>query len=296
MGRSLMIDTQYPPKVLFVGNGLLLLGKNGTGWSELLGSLNTDGRTVPGIGRIPSAMQPEAIRGTDVETVQDLTASCLSSREPHDTLKKLVFMDFDAILTTNYTYEIEDALSGGRWTESRRRRCHTTLYGSPQVLYNTYKCNLVRDVNGREIPVFHIHGELARRRSLILSYYSYANAVYHLIEMNKRRKNDYEEHQLSATPLNCQGWLDYFLMGEVFAVGFGFDLSEFDIWWAAERKNREHASHGSLHAYMISEKRDTARSSMMRAMGIDERFFRVREKQYAKAYEAALEDILACLR
>ena len=296
MGRSLMIDTQVPPKVLFVGNGLLLLGKNGTGWSELLGSLNTDGRTVPGIGRIPSAMQPEAIRGTDVETVQDLTASCLSSREPHDILKKLVFMDFDAILTTNYTYEIEDALSGGRWTESRRRRCHATLYGSPQVLYNTYKCNLVRDVNGREIPVFHIHGELARRRSLILSYYSYANAVYRLIEMNKRRENDYEEHQLSAAPLNCQGWLDYFLMGEVFAVGFGFDLSEFDIWWAAERKNREHARHGSLHAYMISEKRDTARSSMMRAMGIDERFFRVKEKQYAKAYEAALEDILACLR
>ena len=39
--------------------------------------------------------------------------------------------------------------------------------------------------------------------------------------------------------MECQGWLDYFLMGDVHAVGFGFDLSEFDIWWAIERKSRE---------------------------------------------------------
>lgn len=296
MERRLTIDMQKPPKVLFVGNGLLLLDNNGTGWAELLDSLNQDGRKIPGIKKIPSAMQPEAIRGTDVETVQSLTASMLKSRIPHDILKELVFLDFDAILTTNYTYEIEDALTGGRWSEYKRRKCHTTLFEDPHVRFNTYKCNLVRDIKGRDVPVFHVHGELARKHSLVLSYYSYADAVFHLIEMNKRRKNAYEEHQLSGTPLDCQGWLDYFIMGEVYTVGFGFDLSEFDIWWASERKSREHANNGKLHAYMISEKADKARSSMLSAMGIDEKYFRVKDGHFAEEYETVLEDIRSQLK
>ena len=291
MDSKLQIDMRRPPKVLFLGNGILRLGSNGTGWDDLLCALSPDGAVKRDVRNIPNAMQPEAIRGTDVEEVQQLTAACLASQEPHDVLKKLVFLDFDAILTTNYTYEIERALMDGKWNDNRRKRCHTTLCGSPHVLYNTCKCNLVKDVNGRIIPVFHVHGELARKRSLVLSYYSYADAVYHLIEMNKRRKNDYEEHQQSGSLLTVQGWLDYFLMGEVYAVGFGFDLSEFDIWWAAERKSREHADKGALHAYMISNTHKRAKSSMLQAMRIDERFFRARDGQYEKAYLSALEEI-----
>ena len=39
-------------------------------------------------------------------------------------------------------------------------------------------------------------------------------------------------------------------MGNVWSVGFGFDFSEFDIWWATERKAREKADHGKLKVYM----------------------------------------------
>ena len=77
-----------------------------------------------------------------------------------------------------------------------RRKAHTTLCEKhSRDHHNTYKCNIVRDKNGRDIPVFHIHGEKDRKHSLVLSYYSYANMIYHLIEMNKDRKNIYEEHQ-----------------------------------------------------------------------------------------------------
>ena len=130
MNNKLIIDTNDPPKVLFLGNGITLLGNNGMGWTQLLGTLCPDGETVPDVAGIPYAMQPEAIRGTDVEEVQRLIAGNLTSQIPHDVLKQLVFMDFDAILTTNYTYEIEDALTGGKWNESRRKVSHKTLFGS----------------------------------------------------------------------------------------------------------------------------------------------------------------------
>lgn len=290
MDDKLLIDMKRPPKVLLLGNGVLLLN-NGMGWTDLLRSLNPEGVENPDVTGIPYAMQPEAIRGTDVEEVQRLIASNIRSQNPHEILRQLVFMDFDAIITTNYTYEIEEALLDGKWNENRRKKSHKTLYGSAHVRYNTYKCNLVEDLNGRKIPVFHIHGEQARKHSMVLSYYSYADAVYHLIEMNKHRKNEYEEHQLSGDPLICKGWLDYFLLGEVYAIGFGFDLSEFDIWWAIERKSREHAINGKLHAYMIGENQDLAKSVMFRTMDVDERILTVESGQYEKAYWKTVEEL-----
>ena len=285
-----LIDMTKPPKVLMLGNGICLLN-NGMGWSELLRSLQIKDEVIPDVTDIPYAMQPEAIRGTDVEEVQRLMATNLRSQSPHELLKQLVFMDFDAIITTNYTYEIENALLDGKWTENKRKKCHVTLYGSSHVRYNTYKCNLVKDINGREIPVFHIHGEQARKHSMVLSYYSYADAVYHLIEMNKQRKNEYAEHQLSGIPLLCKGWLDYFLLGEIYAIGFGFDLSEFDIWWAIERKNREYAQTGKMHAYMMGEEQDAAKSTMFKAMGVDERFLHVKKRQYEESYQQIVREI-----
>ena len=290
MKKKLQIDTNRPPRVLFLGNGVLRLSQ-GTSWSDLLSLIKLPDREMPDIKDIPLAMQPEAIRGTDVEEVQRLIATNIGSQVPHEILKELVFMDFDAIITTNYTYEIEDALLGGKWSDSKRKSSHTTLYGSSHVRHNTYKCNLIKDINGREIPVFHIHGELSRKHSMVLSYYSYADAVYHLIEMNKRRQNEYEEHQKDNVPLTVQGWLDYFLLGEVFAIGFGFDLSEFDIWWAAERKNREKANNGRLHAYMISSEKNTAQSVMFSIMGIDERYLPVTDNKYEMAYKAVIDEI-----
>lgn len=124
---------------------------------------------------------------------------------------------------------------------------------------------------------------------MVLSYYSYADAVYHLIEINKKRKNEYEEHQEAGSPIICESWLDYFLMGEVYTFGFSFDLSEFDIWWATERKSREHAINGKVHAYMFSEKQESKKPTMFRAMGVDERFVSVSNNQFEKAYRTAID-------
>ena len=141
------------------------------------------------------------------------------------------------------------------------------------------------------MPVFHIHGERGRKHSLVLSYYSYANAVFRLIELNRQRGNAYQEHQAAGQPLVCLSWLDWFLMGEVYAVGFGFDPSEFDIWWAIERKARENAAHGRLHAYMIGEQDGLKpQRELFGAMDVDLR--RVEKEQgFPAAYEQILNEI-----
>ncbi len=289
MPNRLLIDLSKPPKVLFLGNGVLKLDNKGVKWDDLIKSLNPD--FTDNLKDIPMAMRPEAVSGTDAEEVQRKTAALMENGIPHEILKQLAAMDFDAILTTNYTYEIEEALSGARWSTYSRKKAHTTLHDKPGVHHNTYKCNIVRTKDGRELPVFHVHGEKDRKHSLVLSYYSYANSVYRLVEMNKQRGNSYAEKQEAGNLLECHGWLDYFLLGDVYAVGFGFDFSEFDIWWALERKSREKAVHGQLHAYMIDSQQDTAKSIMLKSMDVDERFIQVEDGIYLKAYEQMLDDL-----
>ena len=275
------------PRVLLLGNGILRLYHD-FDWNALLKEIAQEDNKENDVSGIPYAMRPEAICGVDVEEVQRKTANVIHeiSIDEKDAIKHVLTFPFDAILTTNYGYEIETALVGKQWTENNRKKSFTALDGHPHVRNNTCICNIIRCKDDREIPVFHIHGERSRKHSLVLSYYSYANAVSRLIELNKQRGNDYQEKQLVGEEIQVNSWLDYFIMGEVYSVGFGFDLSEFDIWWAIERKAREKAEHGVLHAVMTETNMEhMPQYAMFKAMNVKVHNFSPVKKDYDGAYE-----------
>lgn len=293
MKRNLELNARHIPSVLLLGNGILRLSGGGN-WDDLLRDIEPEPRKVRDLSKVPYAMQPEAICGVDVEEVQRRTASAIKDNQsdPQDILRRLVSIPFDAILTTNYTYEIETALTGREWSEKDRRKSFLALDGNSHVRNNTCVCNLVCSSEGRTVPVFHIHGERMRKHSLVLSYYSYANAVSRLITLNKKRGNDYQERQEAYESIRVLSWLDYFLLGDVYAVGFGFDPSEFDVWWAIERKTREKANHGMLHAIMTEETiEDKPQKVLFESMKVD-----LRHEPPAGEYPAAYEKILIHLQ
>lgn len=288
---EVLLDMRRKPQVLLLGNGLLRLAGGGD-WSALLNQLSSSPETV-NLKGIPYAMQPEALCGPDVEEVQRQATRVIENSPVHRLLAELLQMDFDAILTTNFTYEIEAALTGKPWTEYQRRRAFRALDHSVSVHHNTCICNLVTRTDGRRIPVFHVHGETGRKNSLVLSYYSYARSVSRLCDFNQLRANQYREHQQEDKPLPVQSWLDYFLMGDVYSVGLSFDTSEFDLWWAVERKARELARHGKLYA-MMSEKvgEHLPQYTLFRALDVVCEIFDT-ARGYEAAYTAIIEKIRA---
>ena len=290
MKNQFEMDLVSLPKVLLVGNGVLRLGES-MSWSEVLQGIALRTNHEPDLENVPMAMRPECVCGVNVDEVQRRTANAIRDSQPDEScfLKRLVSLPFDAILTTNYTYEIEQELTGKPWSDQARKKAFVALDGRTHVRNNTCVCNLVTAADGRKIPVFHIHGEKYRKHSMILSYYSYANAVSSLISLNKHRGNVYQEKQELNEKLTCLSWLDYFIMGEVYSVGFGFDTSEFDIWWAIERKAREKAAHGLLHAFMIDEKDcDTPQKALFDAMEVE-----IHQYIATSGYLASYEDVLA---
>lgn len=296
MKDKLIIQPDIPPKVLLIGNGLLQLAGGGD-WSDLLASISTRPVDEASLKGIPYAMRPEILCGVDMEEVQRKTAAGMTETRIHPFLSRLLDLPFDAILTTNYSYEIEIALSGKPWGNYQRQRSLRVLHGSAGVLDNTCMCNLVRTPQGRTVPVFHMHGERLRRHSLVLSYYSYAKSVAKLHALNRERGDQYRERQADRRGIEAWSWLDYFILGDVYSIGFGFNLSEFDVWWALERKAREKARHGTTIIQMTPRLGDPLpQLTLADAFGARMTRFDVTDGNYVPAYEKAIDDIEACMK
>ena len=281
------------PKVLLLGNGVLRLVENDSSWDALLSQVRMHRGKID-VSGIPYAMRPEALCGADFELIQTRVAEEIETQAaPHPLLTDLLQLPFDAILTTNYTYEIEQILSGGKWTDYARKKAFTALDDNSGANYNTFACNAVATPDGRTVPVFHIHGEKARKRSIILSYYNYANSLSKLVEYNKKLGNTLAVKQHAGEAHRCKCWLDYFILGDVWSVGFGLDTSEFDVWWAIERKARENnASHGKFCAYFPGDKSSAnAQKVMLEAMGAECWFVELKNGRYETMYERAVKEI-----
>ena len=91
----------------------------------------------------------------------------------------------------------------------------------------------------------------------------------------------------------CRCWLDYFILGDVWSVGFGLDVSEFDVWWAIERKAREkNAAHGMFKAYFDGDPTMvTAQKILLDAMEAESVTIPVCGGDYVLMYQKVINDI-----
>ena len=96
------------------------------------------------------------------------------------------------------------------------------------------------------MDIWHIHGELRRPSSIILSHDEYARMVFQILDYNAKRGADYE---MLNRNLDFRSWVDYFLMGDVYILGLAIDFSDFDLWWLLGRRLREHAKCGDIIFY-----------------------------------------------
>ncbi len=73
--------------------------------------------------------------------------------------------------------------------------------------------------------------------TVILGHYYYGNLLFCCDEYLTHRA---PEQRYPLWPghgsLPALSWLDYFILGDVYSLGFGFDTSEMDLWWLLCRK------------------------------------------------------------
>ena len=265
--ETLTIAPSRRPKVLLLGNGLNRV-YGGASWAGLLSQINRTSYTSDQVKGIPMPMQAVLLSEDHVDvSLKDLRRE-LSRYESHpwleEQLRALLSMPFDCVLTPNFTYELEYALVPdflpGRY-KLYQRHTPAVRRAERQFMLHTYYA--LPAPNG-PIPVFHIHGEARKPDSVILGHYYYGNLLFCYDDYLTRRAPG-GMYRVGLGGLTVHSWLDYFILGDVYVLGFGFDTSEMDLWWLLCRKKRERAAHGGLYFIEPDRKSAETKHALLRA-------------------------------
>ena len=241
------------PQILLLGNGLNL-AYGGTSWSELLNKIKVRD-DIPKKLDCPMPLQAVLYTNNDIKTAmenqkQKLFGS-LATEEQTDVLQNILTYSFDEILTTNYSYELEMAALGHSVDVERpikKKAEHTQKVQRVETKYLLHTYNRAI-FNGTQNRIWHIHGEARKPDSMILGHYYYANLLARMVKYTSDNANRYENDAKAGKDTEINSWLDAFILGDVYILGFTFDLSEFDLWWLLNRKMREKAPHGKVYFF-----------------------------------------------
>jgi hypothetical protein len=168
----------------------------------------------------------------------------------HEILKTLINIPFDAIITTNYTYQIEQQIdnqfigsSDSVWRKKYACCARSTKTYNAKSTINSFN-RVSNDIISHDI--WHMHGEARRKSSIILTHDEYGRLVKAILDEVEEIGNKYCQH---TTDVNFKSWIDYFLMGDIYILGLGMAYSEFDLWWMLTRRMRERAKTGQIIFY-----------------------------------------------
>lgn len=286
------------PQVLLLGNGLNQ-GFGGANWSSAIGSIWTN-KTTSHVDAKDVPFPLQIVIGTEdnvdeaLKKNPDFIYGLKNLNEIKKPLDDLLKLEFDHILTTNYSYELERVMTpsiGYQGTGCSRFLAHTEKCSRAEPKYMLHTYNQI-DYNGHTNRVWHIHGEARKTASVVIGHYNYGRLLGKYIEELNKRKNSQCERQKSGEPPFIETWLDAFIMGNVYILGFGFDFSELDLWWLLNRKKRENADCGRTVFYEPSYGKEV-KHALLRVYGVEVKDlgFKSENPNYQEFYMRAIEDI-----
>lgn len=291
------------PQVLFLGNGLNL-AFSGISWTDLIGKIAKRDDFDWSRSEMPMPLQAilasdNQIRSSLKSAKEDFRGKIRNDRQM-EALRDLLTMGFDDILTTNYSYELEEAALGQNELSDRQiAKLMRYTSENPERNYLLHTYNQVKCGNA-ENRIWHVHGEIRKTDSMILGHYWYGKLLYKIIEESEKNKDHYARNQREGKPTERNSWMDSFILGDVYVLGFGFGLSEVDLWWLLNRKQRERAEHGRVYFYELRSEKQREKTELLKLMDVEvlDLGFSDNEKttpegkpDYKAFYQAAVNDI-----
>lgn len=292
------------PQVLLLGNGVNL-AYGGVSWSDLLKGISVR-NDIPEKLYCPMPLLAVLYTNNDIKTAMENKKEKLLGSIETDSqkvvLQQILAGGFDEILTTNYSYELEMAALGATVKDDRLIRKMAEHTGRVSRVENKYLLHSFNKVvcDGKENRVWHIHGEARKPDSMILGHYYYANLLGRMVRYAAENENRYENDANNGKETVINSWLDAFILGDVYVLGFTFDVSEFDLWWLLNRKLRERAPHGKVYFFEPYTEGFNEKIELMKLLGVEpvncdirkpEKEDPKKEEKYREFYERALKEI-----
>lgn len=290
------------PKVLFLGNGLFYDDSN---WDKFIERNKKQDISLKEWAAIEKS--PYTIRATAALPISDFERQNGYSNEIttiHSEMVKnrpivleLLKLPFDAILTTNYTYQIESHIKNDFCELSNDQK--GKKYAKQTFVYNKKNPQdskfLLRtfnqlEYNGENKNIWHIHGEARRKSSIVATHDEYGKLM-ELIRQYCKKYGVYYQNFYNSFRFNS--WIDYLIMGDVYFIGSQLDYTEFDLWWLFSRRMREEKNHGKMIYYSPSEQ-NPERETIFKLLDIEIRTldcYKTASCDFDSFYIKAIENI-----
>ena len=69
-----------------------------------------------------------------------------------------------------------------------------------------------------------------------MGHFGYGKLIAEVTEQAMKVNQQYHAATAKGNIFNPTSWVDYFLIGDIYIIGFKLDLSESDIWWLLSLK------------------------------------------------------------
>lgn len=230
------------PNILLIGNGINR-AFNDVSWNEFL-DLIKDNEKFPYDSNEYNLPMPLKATMLTNDRFCDSINNVLSEYNSLKTetpiskinlLKRIMDLNFDYVLTTNYTYEIEEALIGDSNLSNNQITKMQKYIGVERAenIYHFHTFNRVERDNYNN-DIWHIHGQLRKPGSIVADHNMYCRLITNyakLLDTSLNLKIKGKE------PIIINDWVNAFVYGNVYILGFGLDYSEIDLWWLINYKS-----------------------------------------------------------
>ncbi len=265
------------PKVLLLGNGInRAYGE--INWKELMQRISVRDDLNADQMNSPYPIQAILLTNNNIKDAmavnKHLFYGSINHKQQSTLLKTLLSIGFDDILTTNYSYELEEAALGfdsiektdnkkiGQITRLMKNTCG---HAETRYMFHTYN-----DVSycGIKNRIWHIHGESRKPDSMVLGHYWYGSLLAKMKTIIDENRNSYQSQQAKGEFIEYKSWLDSFIMGDVYILGYDYNLYELDMWWLLNRKAREKANVGTVFFYEPENGESKEKTELLKLMKV----------------------------
>lgn len=243
---KLTIKCGTTPNVLMIGNGFNR-AFNFASWDDLIKSVGTkvlSENDKKNTEKLPKPLQPVVLTdnriGIRMEKVAPNLTELRAPKEEENLLRKFAELPVQAILTGNYTYELEKALIPDfRCKVSRacKFRKKTDIKAGK---YEMKMLHMYFDADELSSTIWHFHGEAAKPDTMVLGHYYYGKLLAKMQQYISQMLRNANGCFSKGKDYTCRSWIDYFMLGNVYIIGLGMDLSELDLWWLVNCKKRHY--------------------------------------------------------
>lgn len=287
------ISTTEKHNILFLGNGINRLFE-GESWESLIvDELKESGvdHSYEEIKNMPCNMQIIAASDDNVNKAMVRVAKRINQKignNQKNFLQEILDIDVDAIMTANYSTELEQAL-GMNNTSYSFHKCQHYAKDQPESM-GRYRLHRYSEIDGNYI--WHIHGDIYAPNSIIMGSYYYGGLVSKIHQYLKSFMQGYKYCKSHGIDYAPKSWVDYFLISNVYILGFGMSFSETDIWYLIGAKKRyfpENKTYFYIPREEISKNKEII--VLLRAYGVEIVSDYSTSHSFENYYRSAVADI-----